>query len=608
MVPIVFDSVFGAVLNEAYWVFDIPTDGARPSGADSSASAAEKFEKDLIEADKKTIALLKAMGERSQNPNAASTPRSGRRLVVVGLSGRPEYNGCRGVVVGPADSGGRWIVTLEDPRFQGVRVSLKPASMQLEEEDKGTITDEFIDAVIAHLDPLVDHFRQHLLMTNPHVKKPSKSLRRALVKILATHAGVHAMSAYFYKNRHYADKPDESWPLRLTTIQTNAEVLAYFARGWRHSPDALVVRGLMQMLRGNFTEAVQLLSVAEKSSKWVSDFNQEILLALVGKNIRRGQEPRVGRWRCLFGRPDLLTSGDTSGVASKPKFAPSGACGASVCQVGETMYLFGGLKHGRNAERSAMRIFLSALQLDKSDPSTRVVNSLLALDLTTMEWRRVECSGEGGKSSPPGRAFASFTHSDGCLWLFGGRKQWSEWVSDPLTDMWKFDLAAGRWSQVAGRHPSIFTAGPCAMVDGVLFVVDACLRKEAGADESLKAVLRRFDTRTNTWSVPTPKAAKTAPLIKGQAVGWEQDGSMYVWSINKKRENWGTSIVYEVKLGGKDWGSWIQHRMLGPPLDTVGSLTTAASRARRRLLRLIPCHARHTFTVDGISTCTIRRE
>ena len=146
------------------------------------------------------------------------------------------------------------------------------------------------------------------------------------------------------------------------------------------------------------------------------------------------------------------------------------------------------------------------------------------------------------------------------------------------------------------------------MVDGVLFVVDACLRKEAGADESLKAVLRRFDTRTNTWSVPTPKAAKTAPLIKGQAVGWEQDGSMYVWSINKKRENWGTSIVYEVKLGGKDWGSWIQHRMLGPPLDTVGSLTTAASRARRRLLRLIPCHARHTFTVDGISTCTIRRE
>jgi hypothetical protein len=147
MVHALFGASLGTILTASYSRFDdthpdFDAPEALPNPVDSGVAAVEELERLLTDVNAQVEALAFAWtktqsqenskrdggggGASSSSANDNASPRPGRRLVIVGLSARPEYNGCRGVVVGPAVSAGRWVVAILDLNFRGeqARVSL----------------------------------------------------------------------------------------------------------------------------------------------------------------------------------------------------------------------------------------------------------------------------------------------------------------------------------------------------------------------------------------------------------------------------------------------------------------------------------------------------
>ena len=269
---------------------------------------------------------------------------------------------------------------------------------------------------------------------------------------------------------------------------------------------------------------------------------------------------------------------------------PGARLGASSIIVGQTMFLFGGLRPSEtNSVRT--RFMLHKLQEAAGGVAPNLHHpkgDLWALDLQSREWQLLTTSTTEGYEgpSPRGRlsllpflhayfplpslahcpshltvsgfgllAYDADSHS---IYLFSGREVWWSFEHSmanttnkaPLTDMWRFDLNSRTWHQIPGSHPKIEQPGPAAIYEGSFFVVDPHASPENEPPHPLEVL--RFDLRAQFWQRMWGglKARADAPKLVAPLTGWEQDGKLYVYSSAVRSGNTDVSLWSFQLLGG----------------------------------------------------------
>jgi hypothetical protein len=480
----------------------------------------------------------------------------GDKVTLHGLVAKPELNGVHARVTGPGSTADRVSVRLIGPAAAGEVISIKRTCVDFE-ANPGRDLERTQLRIYEILEPTVREINSGAV-ADPQMLHPARELRKVLLEVLVRSAAARALEAYCQFKRGAVAKLSTDDKVFLSSRLTIlARTVEHYARGPRRSADAQWIAAMAELLRGNCLESVQLFSNALAMSRWVVPAHRSIVEQVI--MIARGgsSAPKPGRWRCMYGRPELV------GLHTRPPpTAPPSSCGPSTVQAGSTLYCFGGLVHSQSAE---FRPYLVALEM--SAPATAqnggediASDVLYALDLPTRKWRRVEPA-RGGLRPPP-RAFAVLEHRDGCLWLFGGRRGWA--ADGPRTtllrDLWKFDIASERWTEVVGKHPLLKEGGPSVMGSDSLFVV--------GFSSQGSATLHRYTIAANEWTTPSSKAQSTAPDIHSEAAGWGQDGRLFVWSapgedskLRAPPSKLKTVNLYDVALTGKRWGTWTSHAM-----------------------------------------------
>lgn len=495
----------------------------------------------------------------------------GSSVQIDGLKSKPELNGMRCIV--RAEKDGRWVVKLCSMRLD-MPLALKPENL-VDPSDpnpfcytpKGmTVTADLQKALAP-------------LFANIPFSRPARPLRKLIAQGLSKLGGITAMRLWFrfielngtaglaWEEEDAAGK--DEWIADLCNLQQIASMIAHFNKGWRRSPDALWIESMAHLLRGGGTEAAYLASqaLAHDADRWSTDsfrvFAKQTLQWTRDLNSSKSY-PTLGRWRCIS---------NSEGAKGVPRDgnAPENACGAATCQVGETLYLFGGLCNPKAGETNFhLRHYLKMLHYHTGNATKEICNdTLFSLHLPTNTWTKRE--NIKGKSCPSGRAFAMLeSQEDGFLWLYGGRTSWSCWMNQAggaelLNDMWRYEIAADRWTWVRGRgHPKIQGSGPYASVPGYLFVVDpVCVHGDYSDSEP--AVLRRYNIKKGLWDTPPKKTVQNAPAIRAEACGWCHGGRLYVWTLGKTPGGFNQMCIQSVKLEGTDWGTWkVHYQRLAP--------------------------------------------
>lgn len=447
----------------------------------------------------------------------ADPPRVWLQVELQNLKARADLNGRTATIVGPTDNPGRVAAHVEGP--DGGTFSFKVENYAIKDEDpdegKGVPSPAVPDMQSFKLRiDVLGPWAQSLMgdsIRHAYVRYPPRALRKVIITLFADYTSALAIYTFFEaQSGKYRHLTPQDMASKYLDIQIAATFLAHQTRGVARSPDALWTMGMAQMLRGNLPEALQYYAAADAipEHKWVATTYYRYLKALRAK-ARPGKDGLIGRWRCLSGVPALLGK---AGRETKGK-GPAATCGPATCQVGETLYLFGGLKSaaGPFGGSQGFRQYLQCLR-ETAKEAHIPQGVLYAYHLPTATWKTVPIAADSPKPKP--RGFAILLHHEGELLLFGGRLKWAENLGMPFRDFWRFDLARKTWKQIPGNHPDIASPGPAAIHDGGFFVLDA---ETAGSGSS---VLRRFDLKTQEWSTPNRKHRKTTPKLTSEATGW----------------------------------------------------------------------------------------
>ena len=164
-------------------------------------------------------------------------------------------------------------------------------------------------------------------------------------------------------------------------MQMYASIVAYFRDGWRHSGDAVGLRGIAQFLRGNLAEAVKDISSAlkMKQRKWLM-YDQLYKLACTFLERSRARVPPVfGNWL------PLTKSGCGDRYAS------------AHTQCGKLLYVFGGLQHSpqrlnpRSDDALYANVFNISMMIDDATEDTAIpLNDFLVYDMEAATWQTIE--------------------------------------------------------------------------------------------------------------------------------------------------------------------------------------------------------------------------
>mmetsp|Transcript_28276 Transcript_28276/g.97751 ORF Transcript_28276/g.97751 Transcript_28276/m.97751 type:complete len:458 (-) Transcript_28276:123-1496(-) len=283
----------------------------------------------------KAVERIKA--EHKPPPTLPRCLAMGQRVLIANIKARPELNGVNAQVVGPAKDGRYDVRIVKTGSLWGgyETLSLKAECLlqTLEDQNKASappakskaidlvgLNEQMIDAI----EPALRH------VGSSSFRRPGRVLRLLTLEALAVRGTGRCMAAMLRRTEGTAQKVED-----LVALAVDAVLFCYYRDRpiWK-CPDALFFIGVAQLARVNLSEAVYYLSAClrAKAERWTLGSNRAFAETLL-LQARRERPPRFGQWR-----PVVSKVGETQ--------APQQSCGPAYCDVGGTLYIFGGLGDG----------------------------------------------------------------------------------------------------------------------------------------------------------------------------------------------------------------------------------------------------------------------
>lgn len=385
------------------------------------------------------------------------------------------------------------------------------------------------------------HVQRVLTPLLPRLEVPlTPDVQAATLELLELLAATSCVNAYDMLTSNGIDLDER--PAMCLNLEGRAALLAFFSGGWRRSPCALWVRGASAHFRGNMAEAIADLSAAARMAAGWQEGAENPFRSLAHTMLRSARDahdakPCMGLWTKV-----------QSASQPTPRLA------AASCVVDGTMYVFGGIAPDRDGSPACggyLACLRTVLLGSQEGPSHNPKSDLWALHIGSGTWR---CLSAALQSSPPERGYAVLSHFDGKLYLFGGRTKYQT-SSEILADMWIFDLTAGKWQAVQGRHPTVAEPSGGGVHERYWIIHDPG-RGHAGVGRQLL----RFDLKRHRW-VPSV-AGENMPVLDSPACCWMWNGSLWLWGPQLNGERGFVIALVEAKLGAAaETAVWCLHRI-----------------------------------------------